>query len=590
MLSYKHRLLLNLTLFFLGFTALLVGFQYHRERLYKRELLESRLCCYADVAAQALTSHPDSTDTEALARLRRAMPEPARLTLMSRTGRVVFESERTDTAQLDNHSHRPEVEAALLKGVGSDIRLSHTTGAQYFYFAKNYGDCVVRVALPYDEEVKALMKADHIFLWFVCLLLPAAFFIILFISDRFGRSIAALRAFIDSAGRGLVDYKHLHFPKGELGDISRILTSQFQELEIRKQEAEHIRERLVRHFHYFDEGIAIFSPERERLYANPKFTAYVNLLLDRPSPDLRLMWESPAFAPLLDFLRVSGGERVLTEEAPVFRYTRQAGSTYLAIQALVYADGSFEVTLADVTRMEKTRILKQQMSNNITHELRTPVASIRGYLETLLTCSTLTPDRQAHFLRHAYAQTERLTELIRDVSLISKTEEAPALLPREDIELNKLVADTIEELRPHIAEARQTISSHVPAHCRVRGNYTLLHAIFRNLIENATRYAGPEAQVAVECYTEDKSTYYFRFYDTGRGCAPEHLTRLFERFYRAEEGRTRQDGGTGLGLSIVKNAVHFHGGTISVRLRQGGGLEFLFTLSKGHGEPLSQTY
>ena len=138
----------------------------------------------------------------------------------------------------------------------------------------------------------------------------------------------------------------------------------------------------------------------------------------------------------------------------------------------------------------------------------------------------------------------------------------------------------MEELRPDLLNARMLIENHIPADTIIRGNYSLVYSIFRNLFENSIRHAGPETIIHAECYNQDDTFCYFRYYDTGCGVAEEHLPRLFERFYRVSEGRTRDAGGTGLGLSIVRNAIQFHQGNISVRNRREGGLEFLFTLKK----------
>ena len=250
----------------------------------------------------------------------------------------------------------------------------------------------------------------------------------------------------------------------------------------------------------------------------------------------------------------------------------------LGVQLLIYSDGSFEVTLADVTRAEKNKHLKQQMSNNITHELRTPVSSIRGYIETLLECKNLSDERKLHFLEKAHAQVVRLTDLIRDVALITKTEEAADLMPREDVKIQQVVADAQEDLHEMLTKAQMQLFVNIPQDLTIHGNYSLVYSIFRNLLENSLRYAGEGAEIHVNCYNIDRDMAYFSVYDTGCGVPEEHLPRLFERFYRVSEGRTRDNGGTGLGLSIVRNAVLFHHGDISVRNRKEGGLEFLFTL------------
>ena len=577
-MTYKRKLLINFTLLFAVFTVLLVMFQYNRERQYKRDLLSSRLESYADVVAGAVDQDKLQDDTVHYEDILRVLPNDLRLTVINRGGRVVYESTHHNIMEMGNHLNRPEVQAALNNVEGSDIRISDTDHREYFYYAKAYGSYLVRVALPFDTTVQSFMKADNVFLWFVLMLFPVAMVALIQISDHFGKAVTGLRNFMLSADKGLVDYDHIVFPHSDLGDIGRDIMQKYRQLEDSNHLIATERERLMRHFHYFEEGIAIFSPTRHKLYANPRFTQYVNALMDHPTPNVEAIWQTEAFAPALEFLRLNGGTRPVTEEAPVFRFNTKAGSMTLGVQLLIYSDGSFEVTLADVTRAEKNKHLKQQMSNNITHELRTPVSSIRGYIETLLECKNLSDERKLHFLEKAHAQVIRLTDLIRDVALITKTEEAADLMPREDVKIQQVVADAQEDLHEMLTKAQMQLFVNIPQDLTLHGNYSLVYSIFRNLMENSQRYAGEGAEIHVNCYNIDRDMAYFSVYDTGCGVPEEHLPRLFERFYRVSEGRTRDNGGTGLGLSIVRNAVLFHHGDISVRNRKEGGLEFLFTL------------
>ena len=223
------------------------------------------------------------------------------------------------------------------------------------------------------------------------------------------------------------------------------------------------------------------------------------------------------------------------------------------------------------------------MSNNITHELRTPVSSISGFLETLLTCDNLAPARKRYFLERAHAQTQRLAAIIRDVSIITKVDEAPETMPRSPIDVAQVVSDVCEELSAQVEAQSASVVCNIPSAVCIQGNYSLVHAIFRNLIENALRYGGSSVAMTIQLESEDASHYHFVFYDNGKGIAPHHLPRIFERFFRADEGRTREasdTGGTGLGLSIVRNAVRFHYGSITASNREGAGLQFNFSLAK----------
>lgn len=579
-LTYRSKLLINFTALFAVFTLLLVVFQYNRERQYKRELLETRLRNYADIVAKNVDGAHKPLDSLELKSIAATFPDELRVTLMNRHGRVIYESYDTPVSSMENHKSRPEVIRARIEGEGSDIRRSTTEHTEFFYLARTYGNFIVRVAFPYDTTVQSFMKADNIFLWFVLMLFPVVLVVLINISDRFGKAVSGLKHFVDSANRGLVDYSLISFPHTELGDIGRSITEKYKELESKGREIALQRERLMRHCHYFEEGMAIFAPDRTCTYANPRFTQYVNTLLDHPTANINDLWKSDVFAPVAEYLNLNGGALAANRESPIFRFNLAEGGRTYATQLLIYSDGSFELTLADITRQEKNSLLKQQISNNITHELRTPVSSIRGYLETILTCTTLTEERRRSFLEKAHAQTLRLTDLIRDVALISKTEGAPEMLPKEPLDLCKLIADTLEELRPGLEAQQLTVENLVDKPLAINGNYTLIYSIFRNLTENAVRYAGAGNTLHIECYKATSEFLYFNFYNTGTCVPEEHLPRLFERFYRVTEGRTRDNGGTGLGLSIVRNAVRHHQGDITVRNRKGGGLEFLFSLHK----------
>ena len=579
-IPFRTRILCYLTSTFVLFTVTLILFQQHRESVYKENILAARLHSYANIIAEALEAEGLKHDSAQFYNAVSMFPDDLRLTVITRQGSVKYESSAAEAADMEGHRDRPEILQARSQIEGCDIRTSETTGTTYFYFAKSYGSFLVRVALPYDNTVKDFMKVDYSFLWFALLLLPPVFFVLFFLSNQFGKSITLLRRFIKSAEKGLADYDNIEFPHSELGELGRSILKKYQELEQSNHLIANERERFLRHIHYFEEGVAIFTHERQKIYANPIFLQYINTILDQPTANINSIWEHRAFAPAAEFLDLNGGTRSLTEEAPIFRFNISAGSTFYAVQLLIYSDGSFEMTLSDVTRAEKSRKLKQQMSNNITHELRTPVSSIRGYIETILNCPGLTDERKMYFLSRAHVQVVRLTDLIRDVALITKVEEAPETMSLEEIDVHQIVEDIIEELRTEIVDADITIVNHIPENTRLKGNYSLVYSIFRNLFENSVHYAGTGVEIYAECYNQDENFCYFRCYDTGKGVDEEHLSRLFERFYRVSEGRTREGGGTGLGLSIVRNAISFHQGNITVRNRKEGGLEFLFTLKK----------
>lgn len=227
----------------------------------------------------------------------------------------------------------------------------------------------------------------------------------------------------------------------------------------------------------------------------------------------------------------------------------------------------------------RNRQLKQEMTSNIAHELKTPVSSIRGYLEILLGDKPVDDERRRHYLERSYSQTLRLSDLIQDVSIINKLEESADLFPRSEVDAAEVANEAIGDLADKAAAAGITISNQLPP-MPLQGNQELLYCIFRNLVENSIAYAGRDINIVLETYKESPDHYFIHYYDTGKGVADEYLSRLFDRFVRIDEGRSRQNGGTGLGLSIVKHAVLFHGGEIYAKNRAEGGLEYFFSLKK----------
>ena len=232
--------------------------------------------------------------------------------------------------------------------------------------------------------------------------------------------------------------------------------------------------------------------------------------------------------------------------------------------------------------MEEEQIrLKRQLTQNIAHELKTPVSSIQGYLETILNNPGLSPDMLKKFLERSFAQSNRLTNLLQDISTLTRMTEAGQMIEVTDVDLSSMIHNIVAELALKLEEKQMTVGINVPDKLVLQGNSSLLYSIFRNLMDNAIAYAGNGTHVNIVCYSEDEDGYYFSVSDNGVGVPSEHLGRIFERFYRVDKGRSRKLGGTGLGLAIVKNAVLFHGGNINAKPSGGGhGLEFLFTLKK----------
>ena len=231
---------------------------------------------------------------------------------------------------------------------------------------------------------------------------------------------------------------------------------------------------------------------------------------------------------------------------------------------------------------EKLRI-KRQLTNNINHELKTPVAAIQGYLETMTTSKDMTDEERNSFIAKSYAHCQRLTQLLTDVSTITRMEDGSSRIEREMVDLHAIVGEIASDVTLLPDDKRMRMNIDLPSPMPVYGNSTLLISIIKNLTDNAIAYSGGR-DIYVKCLGEQDGMYTISFADNGIGIEDDHIDYIFERFYRIDKGRSRKLGGTGLGLSIVKNGVLFHGGNIEVKNRKVGGLEFTFTLPKAKCE------
>lgn len=232
------------------------------------------------------------------------------------------------------------------------------------------------------------------------------------------------------------------------------------------------------------------------------------------------------------------------------------------------------------TRQEQDK-LKRQLTQNIAHELKTPVASIQGYLETILDNPHIDEETKKQFLKHSYAQSQRLTSLLQDISTLNRMDDAPEIKENVEVNISQMIEDISKETALQLEKHHMSFIINLPENIIVHGNKSLLYSVFRNLTDNAIAYAGNGTTITLDA-VENNKDWSFAFYDNGIGVANEHLSRIFERFYRVDKGRSRKLGGTGLGLAIVKNAVIIHGGTIQAKNLPTGGLRFDFNIKKNN--------
>ncbi len=407
----RYRLWIWIIVIFAIGALAVIFVELQSEKNYKKAILSSKLESYAEIVSR----------TDDYEKAVSVFPDEIRLTVVAIDGKVIFDS-NGNTDSLGNHLNRPEINDCLLgEKVGYSLRESESLGVEYFYYARKYGDVVIRTALPFEIGLSDANHTDVSVIVSVVLAFVVALLLVMLLFGRYGKHTSRLN--------------------------------------------------------------------NERLQAQ-----------------------------------------------------------------------------------------KRQMTNNIAHELRTPVTSIRGYLETLINNPEIDSERKNLFMQRAYNQSLRLSDLIRDIALITKIEDAPEMLEKQHIGVRKITEEVLEEFSAQLHEKEIKVENCISEQCFIMGNPILVYAIFRNLVENSIRYSGGGIIIHIESELIVNDKVSFVYYDTGVGVLPDKIDKIFERFYRITPTDGRLVDGSGLGLSIVRNAVAFHGGTIKAENISPHGLKFSFTL------------
>jgi two-component system OmpR family sensor kinase/two-component system phosphate regulon sensor histidine kinase PhoR len=553
---------------------------YSREKKFRTETLNDELYSITKIISNYISVnniYPEG-NYRYIDSLMRIMPQDdLRVTAVDNNGEVLYDSSVPDWSEMGNHRDRPEILQSTFSDFGTAIRKSNTTGIPYYYYSRFYNRYYIRAALVYDINIVNFLIADKMFIPVILISFVLFWVILLFITNKFAESVTVLRDFAVSVSRNEPLQENLTFPRNELGTISEEIISMYRKLQKMKDDLAVEKERLFTHLNVLNEGVAFYTKNKDRILSNSHFTEFLNLISGEPKINPEHFFNIDVFRPVVEFLdkkRKPGKETgVQKKEFQVDRSGR-----FFLVQCIIFHDESFEIIINDITGIETNRIIKQQMTSNIAHELKTPVASIKGYAETLISGKNIPVDKQSYFLERILAQSDRLTQLINDIALINKIEEAGSNFSAERVNIRDVLCEVRDNFSSMLEQKSMKMEYNLPDEIVVEGNRSLLLSVFQNLLENSMNYAGEGTIVLVKHLKQDEKYHFFSFSDNGVGIPEEHLGRVFERFYRIDSGRSRKTGGTGLGLSIVKNAILLHKGEIQVRNIPEGGVEFIFSL------------
>lgn len=574
-MTLNRRIFLYFFSIFFLMLAIICFFQYQREKEFRTEQLDQQLSTYNFTVHRFMVEQkPDWDKLEEYVHL---FPDSLlRVTVVDTTGLVIFDSFVKKDTVLENHLQRPEIQMANSLPNGKAIRHSVSTGKDYYYLAHRFPNGYVRSALPYNVSLISMLKANTFFLYFMTFVLVLAVLALYFISRNFTKSIDRLRIFTQKAEKEEIPDTDIEFPSDELGEISKNIVKLYKLQLQTKDQVNREREKLIKHLQISQEGLAIFSSEKKEILANTHFIQYTNILSDQQCVSSDQIFTLPEFADITEFIDQS----LLNNELKRKRLIVEKNGRVFAVQCIVFQDNTFEISINDISVQEHENELKRHLTQNISHELKTPVSSILGYMESILENPDLDSKRQRFFVERSFQQAQRLRDLLQDISTLNKLDEGTRLFEKESCNISDVISDVLNDVHLQIVQKDCVVLQNFKPDIQIQGNRSLIYSIFRNLLDNSLAYGGEKLTIDISCYREDEQFYYFSFSDNGIGVPEEHLNRLFERFYRVDKGRSRKMGGTGLGLAIVKNAVIFHHGTISAKKVPDGGLSFIFSLRK----------
>lgn len=560
---------------------------YFNRTLQQQMIAESRvnLASQAELARLLIMSGGGKSSPQQLAETFGAVIK-ARVTIIKPDGIVTGDSDvgAAKLGALENHLRRPEVQEALKGGSGTALRYSDTLRTSMLYSAKTYGsgkvDGIIRLALPLEYLAATSNTLHGVVAGAVAVTVLIALLFSYFLSNLTSRT---LRDMADAAARIGYGANKTRIPvesSDEIGMLGTVLNEMSDRIEDQMRHLSSEKQRLNTILNSMGEGVMVIAPDGVITLVNPAFMRLFSISKEIEGETLVEISRHPDLQDAFNDLAKPDVDELVREILIL-----PAGISLFTHWVPLNVDGVRQGVVAvfhDITDLKKAEVMRRDFVANVSHELRTPVTVIKGYAETLLDgVLESDPVKAKRFVEIIANHSERLTNLVNDILTLSSLESKGALMELNSIDVSGTISKAVTLLQERADQKNITVlnDSASAAVSRVLADQGRLEQVLVNLLENAIKYTPDGGTVRLSIENDGEYTK-VSVSDSGIGIPFKDLPRIFERFYRVDEARTREQGGTGLGLAIVKHIVQLHGGNVAVNSEPGKGSIFSFTLKK----------
>ena len=508
-----------------------------------------------------------------------------RITVIDYTGKVLADSEKSqkEIPQMENHLYRPEVKAALSEGIGIDTRYSATLKIDMLYVALPIKENkeiagIVRLALPLESVEKTLSDIRKTVLFGLIFALVLAFVLGSLVASRTINSINRMIQVSRKFSEGDFSRRIIHRSKDEIGELAETLNKMAQDIEDKIREIETQNQKLATTFNSMIEGVIVVDKAGRVVSVNPTVEKIFGI--SRKDVEGKIFLEAVRNNDIAEIINalLKNGKPISAEIALVYPVHR----IFEVNAAPIFDNDGINgclLVIHDITEIRMLETVRRDFVANVSHELKTPLTSIKGFVETLLEGALEDKENNRSFLKIIQDHAERLNKLIDDLLSLSHLESKEITLNKRTFNLRQQLEEVILGFKSQLKKKDIEVANDLPAGISANADKDRIEQVFTNLIDNAIKFNKEKGSIRI--YTQEINGKVKVFVeDLGIGIPAKDIPRIFERFYRVDKARSRELGGTGLGLSIVKHIVELHGGSVGVESTEGLGSKFWFTIPK----------